>query len=78
MVDAGSSSASIIDTLKNTVVATIPVGADPLAIAIAHDLAHAYDANVGSNAVSLISQSRRCFGGAQGVFQRRANKQQRP
>ena len=54
VADAGSSSVSVIDTSKNTVVATIQVGAEPLAIATTHDLAHAYVANLGAESVSVI------------------------
>src|SRR6266566_730045 len=44
---------SVIDTSTNTVVATIPVGIIPEAIAITPDGTRAYVANAGSNTVSV-------------------------
>ena len=47
---------SVIDTatLPPSVVATIPVGAAPDAVAVTPDGKHAYVANLGSNSVSVI------------------------
>ncbi|MGH6848189.1 MAG: YncE family protein [Methylocella sp.] len=46
---------SVIDTVANTVVATIPVGSLPIGIAITKDGTHAYVVNDGSNNVSVIA-----------------------
>src|SRR5207253_2081625 len=53
-VDAGSSTVSVIDTATNTVVATIPVGADPSGVAITPDGTRAYVTDQGSTTVSVI------------------------
>jgi YVTN family beta-propeller protein len=45
---------SVIDTATNTVVATVPVGSDPFAVAVTPDGTHVYVANNGSNNVSVI------------------------
>jgi YVTN family beta-propeller protein len=49
-------SGSVIDTATNppSVVATIPVGSVPLAVAVSPDGKHVYVANSGSNNVSVI------------------------
>jgi YVTN family beta-propeller protein len=47
-------SVSVIDTASNTIVATVPVGREPLGVAITPDGTHAYMTNTLSNAVSVI------------------------
>ena len=47
----------MIATASNTVVATVPVGVNPRAVAITPDGAFAYVANEGSDAVSVIATS---------------------
>lgn len=49
-----ANSVSVIDTVTNTVVATIPI-AGPFGVAITPDGTHAYVTNVGSNTVSVIN-----------------------
>ncbi|WP_306533536.1 beta-propeller fold lactonase family protein, partial [Geobacter sp.] len=51
----GSNTVSIIATATNTVVATVPVGANPVGVAITPDGAFAYVANYSSNTVSVIA-----------------------
>ncbi|HXQ72785.1 MAG TPA: hypothetical protein VN844_19965, partial [Pyrinomonadaceae bacterium] len=46
---------SVIDPVTNTVIATIPVGAAPSAVAVTPNEAFAYVTNGGSNNVSVIS-----------------------
>src|SRR2546427_8312078 len=48
----GDSTASVIDTATNTVVATIPVGVTPFAVAVAPNGTRAYVTNESSNTVS--------------------------
>jgi YVTN family beta-propeller protein len=49
-----SNNVSVIDTATNTVVATIPVGTFPIAVAVTPDGTHVYVTNNGSNNVSVI------------------------
>ena len=49
-----SNTVSVIDTASNTVVATIPVGVNPVGVAITPDGTRAYVTNEGSNTVSVI------------------------
>ena len=53
-----ASAVSVIDTARNTVVATIPVGQYPNGVAITPDGAHAYVANQGDGTVSVIDIAR--------------------
>jgi YVTN family beta-propeller protein len=53
--NAGSNSVSVIDTSSNTVVATVPVGANPVNVAVTPNGGRAYVANAGSNSVSVIN-----------------------
>lgn len=55
VANSGSSSVSVIDTVSNTVVATIPVGSSPQGVAITPNGAFVYVANSGSNNVSVIA-----------------------
>ena len=47
MTEAGSGTVSVIDSATNTVVATIPVGGGPIAVAISADGTRAYVTNLG-------------------------------
>ncbi len=49
-----SNNVSVIDTATNTVVATVPVGTNPVGVAITPDGAFACVANFTSNTVSVI------------------------
>jgi YVTN family beta-propeller protein len=51
----GSNNVSVIDTVANTVVATVGVGGNPIGIAVTPDGKHAYVANQVSNNVSVIA-----------------------
>ena len=53
-VTNASNTVSVIDTATNTVVATIPVGPFPEAVAITPDGTRAYVADASSNGVSVI------------------------
>ena len=53
--NSGSNNVSVIDTATNTVIATVPVGTTPYAVAVSPDGAQVYVANSGSNDVSVIS-----------------------
>ena len=53
-----ASAVSVIDTGRNTVVATIPVGQFPNGVAITPDGTHAYVANQGDGTVSVIDTAR--------------------
>src|ERR1700752_902503 len=55
VANAGDGTVSVIDPLTNTVVATIPGGSAPRAVAVTPNGAFAYVANSGSNNVSVIS-----------------------
>ena len=57
MTNAGSNNVSVIDTSSNTVVATVPVGASPIADAVTPDGAFVYVANSGTTNVSVIDTS---------------------
>ena len=46
---------SVIKTANRAVVATIPVGNEPLGVAFTPDGTQAYVANIGSNTVSVIA-----------------------
>jgi YVTN family beta-propeller protein len=48
---------TVIDTLTDTVLATIPVGASPTRVAVTRDGARVYVANTGGNSVSVIDTS---------------------
>ncbi|MGH3671038.1 MAG: YncE family protein [Pseudonocardiaceae bacterium] len=52
--NSGSGSVSVIDTLSNTVIATIPVGSCPEGVAVTPDGRHVYVPNFASNSVSVI------------------------
>ena len=52
-----SNNVSVISTLTNQVVATIPVGPNPSGVAISQDGSRVYVANFGSNTVSVINAS---------------------
>lgn len=54
IANAGSNSVSVIDTVTDTVVKTIPVGATPDAVAVSRHGKRVYVANFGSNTVSVI------------------------
>ncbi|MDC8011030.1 beta-propeller fold lactonase family protein [Tahibacter soli] len=54
VANADNNSVSVIDTATNSVVATIPVGNLPSAVAVRPDGARAYVANFGSDNVSVI------------------------
>ena len=49
-----SSSVSVIDTARNTIIATIAVGTHPEGIAVTPDGRHVYVPNYCSNSVSVI------------------------
>jgi gliding motility-associated-like protein len=51
----GSSNVSVISTVTNTVIATIPVGANPFGVSASQDGNLVYVTNEGSNSVSVIS-----------------------
>src|SRR5205814_15393 len=48
---------SVIDTVTNTVAASIPVGTGPAQVAITRDGTRVYVTNTGSNSVSVIDRS---------------------
>jgi YVTN family beta-propeller protein len=54
VVNQGSNTISVINTSTNLVSATIPVGANPNAVAVTRDGARAYVTNTDSNTVSVI------------------------
>jgi YVTN family beta-propeller protein len=54
VTNATSHNVSVIDTETNTVIATVPVGTDPLGVAITPDGARAYVTNYSSHNVSVI------------------------
>lgn len=56
VVNSSSNSVSVIDTSKNTVVATVPVNSSPQSVAVSPDGTHAYVANV-ADSVSVIDTS---------------------
>jgi YVTN family beta-propeller protein len=55
VANAGSNSVSVIDPKTNLVVATIPVGPNPVDIAVTPNGSTAYVTNAGSNSVSVIN-----------------------
>jgi YVTN family beta-propeller protein len=55
VANAGSNSVSVINTATNTVMATVPVGANPVNIAVAPSGAAAYVTNAASNSVAVIN-----------------------
>jgi YVTN family beta-propeller protein len=55
VANVGSSSVSVIDTATHTVTATVPVGSDPIGVAVSPDGSTVYVANEGSGSVSVIS-----------------------
>lgn len=55
--NSNSKNVSVIDIASNTVVATIPVGSDPIGVSVSPDGKMVYIANQGSNEVSVISTS---------------------
>jgi YVTN family beta-propeller protein len=55
LTNSGSSTVSVIDPATNAVVATVPVGSVPTAVAVAPNGAFAYIVNQASNNVSVIS-----------------------
>jgi YVTN family beta-propeller protein len=54
VTNAGSNSVSVVDIATNTVVATVPVGRNPVYSAVTPDGTKAYVANSGANSVSVI------------------------
>ena len=54
VTNAVDGTVSVIDTATNTVVGTIPVGANPNRLAVTPDGTHVYVANVTGNTVSVI------------------------
>ena len=54
VTNSGSNSVSVIETLNYTVVASIPVGSNPMGIGVGPDGTRAYVANHSSNTVSVI------------------------
>jgi YVTN family beta-propeller protein len=63
-VPFGSSTVSVIDTATRAVVATIPVGFEPAAVAILPDGSRAYVANAGDGTVSVIDIATRVVVGS--------------
>ena len=57
VANSESSSVSLINTLTNRTIDQIPVGINPLFLAIAPDGTKVYAANAGSNSVSVIDKS---------------------
>ncbi|MBS1524807.1 MAG: beta-propeller fold lactonase family protein [Bacteroidetes bacterium] len=55
----GSNNVSVIATVNNTVVATIPVGTNPWGVAVSPDNSRVYVTNQGSNNVSVINTATR-------------------
>ena len=51
----GSADISVIDTASNTVVATVPMGEEPIDVAVTPDGARAYVTNFGGTTVSVIN-----------------------
>src|SRR5205814_4182247 len=54
VADSCSNMVAVIDTAANSMIATIPVGLDPMGIAITPDGTHVYVTNFVSNTVSVI------------------------
>jgi YVTN family beta-propeller protein len=57
VANAGSHSVSVIDPATNTVVATVPVGSNPVYTAVTPDGTKAYVTNAGAKSVSVIDPS---------------------
>jgi YVTN family beta-propeller protein len=51
----GSNSVSVIDTVMNAVIATIPVGGEPYGVTVSPNGSKVYIADLGSNTVSVIA-----------------------
>ena len=62
VTDNGSNSVSVIDTATNTVMATVPVGNNPVGVAITPDGRYAYVANANSGTVSVIDMATNTVG----------------
>ena len=54
VANAGSHSVTVVDPTTHMVVATIPVGLNPVNVAVTPNGSAAYVANAGSNSVSVI------------------------
>jgi gliding motility-associated-like protein len=57
ITNAGSNNVSVIDISTNSVVATVPVGSNPIGVAISPDGQRVYVSNKGSKSVSVINTS---------------------
>jgi YVTN family beta-propeller protein len=55
ITNQSSNTVSVIDTVTNTVSATIPVGLTPFGVAVSPDGSKVYVANISSNTVSVIA-----------------------
>ena len=55
MANQGSNDVTVINTATNTVVATIPVGSQPIGAAVTPDGTRVYVTNTASNTVSVIN-----------------------
>lgn len=55
VANAGSNSLSVINLANNTVLATVPVGRNPVHVAVTPDGTKAYVTNAGGNTVSVMS-----------------------
>jgi YVTN family beta-propeller protein/uncharacterized repeat protein (TIGR03803 family) len=55
VTNTGSNTVSVLDTVTNAVLATVPVGVKPEGVAVTPDGTQAYVANAGSNTVSVIA-----------------------
>jgi YVTN family beta-propeller protein len=62
--NAGSNDVSVIDIATNTVTATIPVGTNPLGVAVTPDGSKVYVANFGDDNVSVINTATKTAGDA--------------
>src|SRR5207302_7542702 len=54
VANLGADSVSVIDTATNAVVKTVPVGRNPISVAITPNGATAYVVNLGADSVSVI------------------------
>ena len=54
ITNAGSNTVSVLNTSSNSVTATIPVGPNPVSVAVSPSGSRAYVTNAGSNSVSVI------------------------
>lgn len=57
ITNAGSNTVSVLNTSSNSVTATIPVGPNPVSVAVSPSGSRAYVTNAGSNSVSVIDTS---------------------